>query len=225
MKKADKIALIATLNASAADIGYAAGTASADLSDTLGKAHRFGSAEDYERISRLAVCGRIVSYLERPPLTVAKAAAEYVGRHWGNYERAQRYEAADAILAKAPAKSDKPDRRTALEEAAVNAARSAISTARKNAGIVSNRTNKGGRKPRPSANEAANDSKSFTVSPARFDNDEDASAFFSNAIAALCQTAEINQQTGSKKDVKRIAFAVQSILLDAKAAIAKALQG
>lgn len=225
MKAAEKKALVADLVASAADVGYTSGTAFADAVKCISDAHRFASSEDYERICGLFRAGRVVAYIERPPLSVPtaerKAIATFVDQHWANYDRAQRFEAALALIALPPSKSDKPERRTRWQDGAVNAARSALSTARANAGIKSERTGKGGRKPRPGSNPP--DNVSVSVGSPKFSNDNEAREHFRNVLAALATTCEINQQTGAPKSVKGVAFRVQTIILDARKAIEAAL--
>jgi hypothetical protein len=218
MNKKEKQAIVANALSTAATIAYASGTSSADLSELIGNAYRFGSTDDYNNVIRQAKAGRIVASFERPTHGNAKLANAYVQSRWGNLDRAGRIEAALAILDLPSPDSSKPERRTKLEHVMVRAADSAISTARKNAGIAPKKA--GGRKPKAPANPPE---ITASVGPVKFANDDDARDYFRNVMAALVQSAEINQQTGSAKLVKGVAFRVQSILIDARKAVEAAL--
>jgi hypothetical protein len=143
-------------------------------------------------------------------------------KRWGNYSDEQKMAEALAIYAKPGFESGKPNRRTELEHAACRSADTSYSKARVRAGVITERKGAGGRKPRPASNVKEPARDLLAVSP-KFDNDNEARDYFRSAFAALLTTTEVNRQTGRKKEVKHIAFVVQSIIQDAKAAIEKAL--
>jgi hypothetical protein len=159
---------------------------------------------------------------------LADVAANYVigyvarslSSQLGNMERVQQYAEARDIIAKAGPDTSKPDRRTAEQHKAVRAAQTSLASVKRAAGIAPSKA--GGRKPRAGSNPPEPPRDALFASP-KLANDNEARDYFRNAFAALLTTTEVNRQTGIKKEVKHVAFVVQSIIQDAKAAIEKAL--
>ena len=143
-------------------------------------------------------------------------------KRWGNYDDAQCIEEAATIYAKPGFESGKPNRRSEVEHKACRAADTSFTKVRERAGLVSERKGAGGRKPRPSSNKKEPARDMLFASP-KLANDNEAREYFRTALAALMTTTEVNRQNGAKKEVKHVAFLVQSIIQDAKAAIEKAL--
>lgn len=142
---------------------------------------------------------------------------------WGNMTQEQQIGAARDIVAKPPFKesSKEPDsNRTEQEHKAVRAAQKSWSLVQRAAGIAAKKG--GGRAPRAGTNEPEPPRDMLFASP-KLANDNEAREYFANAMAALLTTCSVNRQTGIKKDVKHVAFLVESIIADAKAKIAKAL--
>lgn len=220
MKAFEKKLIVSATLATVADVAYSAASSRQEAGTAIGQIYRLGSSEDFDKACIQYLAGRIVGSLEHPDHRLRKQAEAYTGSQWSNYDRAQRYEAATEMVAKKPADSADANRRTKFEQQLVGAARSALSDAKRIGGVPAK--NAGGRKPRTPANKPV-EGASVSVASPKFGNDNEAVEHFNSVMAALATTCEINLQTGSKKDVKRVAFAVQSIILDAKTAIAKAL--
>lgn len=145
-------------------------------------------------------------------------------KRWDNYDLHQMIAAASDIRAKPAYVEGKVTRgmRTLEEHRAVRSAQKSLTLVRQRAGIITERKGSGNRTARPSSNEAEPPRELIAASP-KLANDNEARDYFKSALASLATTAEINQQTGIKKEVKHVAFLVQSIILDAKAAIEKVL--
>jgi hypothetical protein len=143
---------------------------------------------------------------------------------WDNMTQEQQIGCARDIVAKAPFKesSKTPDTdRTEQEHKAVRAAQKSWSMVQRAAGIAAKKG--GGRAPRAGSNEPEAPPVNALFSSPKLANDNEARDYFRNALAALLATTEVNTQTGAKKEVKHVAFLVQSIIADAKAKIEKAL--
>lgn len=143
-------------------------------------------------------------------------------KRWGNLSPTQLIEEGTAILKRAAPTSKKEDRRTEQEHKACRAASVSLVRVKERAGLKDATARKNSRKPRPSANTPEPPREALFASP-KLANDNEARDYFRNAFAALMTTTEVNRQTGIKKEVKHVAFIVQSIIADAKAAIEKAL--
>lgn len=154
--------------------------------------------------------GHIVRYLMDTP-----AYAKRVG----NYDREQMFADAVEIYAKPQASTGKPNRRTAVEQSACKAATESWRVARNRAfGVVRSRSPK-----LTTANVETAPPVDMVMASPKLANDNEARDYFRNAFAALVQTAAVNLQTGATKEAKHVAFLVQSIITDAKAAVDKAL--
>lgn len=132
--------------------------------------------------------------------------------NWSNMDQAAMIEAAADVVAKKSPKKDLPDseqpdgHRTTVEHKAVRSAQTSLATARKEAGLVTDRTGKG-RKPRPASNDSddtmegaanSNDAPKFTLAAPKLANDGEASTYLASAIAALLATVDVNADHVSK---------------------------
>lgn len=145
-----------------------------------------------------------------------------IAKRWGNMGVPEMIVEALEVYAKPGFESGKPNRRTEREHKACRAADTSFSKIRERAGVISERKGAGGRAPRTSTVPAEPPRDALFASP-KLANDNDAREYFRSAFAALLTTTEVNRQTGVKKEVKHVAFVVQSIIADAKALIEKAL--
>lgn len=224
LNKAAKAALVATALNNAFEAAYQSGTSFAGCVTLLRDAHRFGSADDYSTVAASIRVGRVVAYIEQPPQSLEpklrKCLIDYRERHWGNLPLSERRDAAAAFIALPTPDSAKPEKRTEWQHKAVRAADSAVSTMRSQAGITAKKAGGNTGKPKAGSNEPE---KGPSVASPSFSNENDAEAYIRNTLAALVTTCTVNKQTGSAKSVKGVMHKVESILIDAKRAVEKAL--
>jgi hypothetical protein len=224
-KKAKAVAptnakIVSELLGGAAAIGYNIGSATAEAAAYVLRCERELNRSEYLDAIVQLKAGRIVAYFENPPKAERTACANYIARRWDNLPREERIASAVEMIGKPAPDTAKPNRRIATEHKAVRAADSAVSNLRRHAGLTKSSPKKN-RTPRAGSN--VPDGASVTIAAPKFTNDNDAVEYFGNVAAMLVQAVEKNQQPGSPKAVKGIAFRLSSLCEDFKRNVAKVL--
>lgn len=205
-------AKVADLAASAGSIGYNSAGAF-DNGVKLARSVGEKSKADLETVGRVYVAGYAAHSLERVPAYLKRV---------GNMDEAMRIEVALDIVDLKPFKEGAPKAgmRTEAQHKAVRAGQKSWTLCKNTA--FNRQPQK--RAPQQKVAEPANPVpvEAVFTSP-KLEDGLLARDHFRNAIAALVATTELNLQTGAKKEVKHVAFLVQSILTDARAKIEKAL--